>query len=79
MFDFSRLAYLTQVVTFSGHVSRAISFPGVFAGKPQIVATPGSDMNVNIWVSDVTVSGATINASAPITGDVQVVAAGTKP
>jgi len=79
MSDFSRLAYLTQVVTFSGQVSRAVTFTGVFAGTPRIVATAGSDMNVNVWVSNASISGATINISAPVSGDVQVVAIGTKP
>jgi hypothetical protein len=75
----TRLSYFTQVVTFSGQVSRTVNFTGAFAATPIIVATAGPDMNVNVWVSNISISGATINISTPASGDVQVIASGPKP
>lgn len=79
MADLSTLQYDTQVVSFTGQVSRSVSFSRPFGGVPRVVATPSSDLNVNVWLSDITVTGLTVNISAPGTGDIQLTAIGTKP
>jgi len=77
--DLSTLQYDTQVVSFTGQVSRSVTFSSMFGGIPKVVATPSSNLNVNVWLSDITTTGLTVNISAPGTGDVQLTAIGTKP
>jgi len=77
--DLSTLQYDTQVVSFTGQVSRSVTFSSMFGGVPKVVATPSSNLNVNVWLSDITTTGLTVNISAPGTGDVQITAIGTKP
>jgi len=77
--DLSTLKYDTQVVSFTGQVSRSVTFSSTFGGVPKVVATPSSNLNVNVWLSDITTTGLTVNISAPGTGDVQLTAIGTKP
>lgn len=68
----------TTVVSFSNQEVLNLAFSQTFESNPSISAIPitgiGSPCNVEIFVSNLTTSGCTLNSSAPFTGNVRVVA-----
>lgn len=62
-----------QTVLFTNETSKAVSFSTPFTGIPSISALAVSN-NAEIFVSNLATDGCTLNTSAPITGQVLVVA-----
>lgn len=65
-------------VIFSNQTSVNVSFSSAFLSIPSITATPSLGSlnlrNIEIFISNLTASGCTINTSAPFTGTVKVIA-----
>ena len=62
-----------QTVSFTNESSKTVSFSPVFDDIPSVSAIAVSN-NVEIFVSNLTIDSCTLNTSAPITGQVVVVA-----
>lgn len=63
----------TQTISFAGQSSKSIAFSTTFTGTPTVNAIP-IDVDVELFISNVTVTGCTLNSSAPFTGNVAVTA-----
>ena len=61
----------TQTVSFSNQTTKSITFGIAFLGIPSVSAVP-IDNDVNIFISNLTGTGCTLNSSAPFTGNVTV-------
>jgi hypothetical protein len=62
-----------QTVLFTNESSKAVTFSAAFAGDPAVSALAVNN-NAEVFVSNLTTGGCTLNTSAPITGQVLVVA-----
>lgn len=62
-----------QTVLFSNEISKTVNFSTTFSEIPSVSALAVNN-NAEIFVSNLTTSGCTLNTSAPITGTVVVVA-----
>ena len=63
----------TQDVSFSNQSSKNVTFSVSFLSTPSISAIP-VDQDVEIFVSNLTTSGLTLNSSANFTGTVKLIA-----
>lgn len=65
----------TQEIVFSpADTSKNVSFDTVFLSIPSVTVTV-KIQNVNIFVSNLTTTGCTLNTSAPFAGSVSLIAA----
>ena len=63
----------TQIISFNNEASKALSFSSSFSNIPKIVATPVGDIaNVNIFISGLTKTSATISSSQVFSGDIHI-------
>lgn len=62
-----------QIIPFVGETSKNVSFSTTFISAPAITALPVQN-NVEVFVSNLTTSGCTLNTSATFTGAIRVVA-----
>lgn len=62
-----------QTILFTGEDSKAVIFSTTFLSEPTVTAHAINN-NAEIYISDLTTSGCTLNTSAPITGQVRIVA-----
>ena len=62
-----------QTVIFTGNESKDVTFSTVFLG-PTSISAYAINNNAEIFVCNLTTSGCTLNTSAPITGQVRIVA-----
>jgi len=63
----------SQTVVFINQSSKILNFSNSFDGLPAISAI-AVDNNVEIFVSNITTVSCTLNTSAPITGQILVIA-----
>ena len=63
----------SQTVLFIGQSSKILNFSSSFDGLPAISAI-AVDNNVEIFVSNITTVSCTLRTSAPITGQILVIA-----
>lgn len=62
-----------QTIIFSNQTTKDVSFSTAFVLPPSVSALAISN-NAEIFISNLTTSGCTLNTSAPITGQVRIVA-----
>lgn len=62
-----------QTVSFINESSKIVNFSSSFVGLPAISAIAENN-NTEIFVSNITTSSCTLNTSAPITGQILVIA-----
>ena len=62
-----------QIIPFVGETTKNVSFSTAFISAPAITALP-VQTNVEVFVSNLTSSGCTLNTSAAFTGAIRVVA-----
>lgn len=62
-----------QTIPFNKEESKNVTFSTAFLGSPSVSAYAINN-NAEIFVSNLTTSGCTLNTSAPITGQVRIVA-----
>lgn len=62
-----------QTIIFSNQDSKSVIFSTSFLAEPSVSALAINN-NAEIFISNLTISGCTLNTSAPITGQVRIVA-----
>lgn len=62
-----------QTIVFNKEESKNVTFSTSFSGAPSVSAYAIGN-NTEIFVSNLTSAGCTLNTSAPITGQVRIVA-----
>ena len=62
-----------QTIVFSNQITRNVLFSTTFVSPPS-VSVLAINNNAEIFVSNLTTTGCTLNTSAPITGQVRIVA-----
>jgi len=62
-----------QTIVFANQDSKSVTFSTSFMSEPSVSAH-AIDNNAEIFVSNLTTTGCTLNTSAPITGQVMFIA-----
>jgi hypothetical protein len=63
----------TQNIVFSNESQKSVSFSVSFLGIPAVSAV-SINQNVELYLSNLTTSGFTLNSSSPFTGNVKIIA-----